>query len=108
MESWDIRNLDIEAHHPVVLRSSDEARAIAIHLPGGEELQEHRTHEAAYVVVLDGAVEVEQDGRSTTGAAGFVAYFPAGENRRIMATSDARMLLVLGPWPGEGHPSRRD
>lgn len=107
MESWDIRNLEVEPHKPVVLRSSEEARAIAIHLPAGEELQEHRTHEAAYVVVVDGEVAVEQDGRSTSGGPGFVAYFDANESRRILARGDARMLLVLGPWPGEGHPSRR-
>ncbi|MBA2428894.1 MAG: cupin domain-containing protein [Thermoleophilaceae bacterium] len=108
MESWDIRNLDVEPHKPVVLRSSDEARAIAIHLPGGEEMQEHRTHEAAYVVVVDGEVEIEQGESSTSGAAGFVAYFDANEDRRILARSDARLLLVLGPWPGQGHPSRHD
>lgn len=105
METWDLKSLDVEPHHPVVLRSSEEARAIALHLPGGEEMQEHRTHEAAYVVVLDGEVEVHHDGSAETGGAGFVAYFDANESRRIVARNDARLLLVLGPWPGVGHPS---
>ncbi len=35
METWDVRTLSIEPHHPQVLRSDDETRAIAIKLPGG-------------------------------------------------------------------------
>jgi hypothetical protein len=26
----------------------------------------------------------------------------------VRATSDARMLLILAPWPGPGHPSERE
>jgi hypothetical protein len=26
----------------------------------------------------------------------------------VRAVSDARLVLVLAPWPGVGHPSRRD
>ncbi len=37
MESWDIRSLAIEPHRPQVLRSDDEARAIAIRLRSGED-----------------------------------------------------------------------
>jgi hypothetical protein len=25
----------------------------------------------------------------------------------VRAASDARILLFLAPWPGEGHPSQR-
>ena len=51
MESWDVPSLEVEPHQPQVLRSDDKSRAIAINLPEGEELQEHRTHEAAWLVV---------------------------------------------------------
>lgn len=104
MQSWDIRSMPLESHHPQVLRSSDEARSIAINLPAGEQLQEHRTHEAAYLVVADGDVEVTQGDRVTLAAAGFLAYFEPRESREVTATSDARIVLILGPWPGEGHP----
>ena len=30
------------------------------------------------------------------------------ERHEVRATSDARLLLVLAPWPGEGHPGARD
>lgn len=106
MESWDIRSLPIEPHRPQVLRSDDESRAIAIHLPQGEELQEHQVHERTYLVVADGEVEVAQDGRSVTAGAGSLAHFEPNERRTVRAVSDARLVLVLAPWPGRGHPSR--
>ena len=59
MESWDISSLDVAPHRPQVLRSDREARVIAIHLPAGEELQQHQTHERAYLLVVGGQIEVE-------------------------------------------------
>ena len=66
METWDIASLDVQPHQPEVLRSDPEARAIAINLPAGEQLQEHQVHERAWVVVASGEVEVRAgrvDGR---------------------------------------------
>jgi quercetin dioxygenase-like cupin family protein len=102
VESWDIRSLDLEPHHPQVLRTDAEARVIAINLPAGERMQEHQTHERAYLLVADGEVEVEQNGSTETGGAGYVAHFDPTERREVRATSDARLVLILGPWPGEG------
>lgn len=104
MQSWDIRSMKVEPHKPQVLRTSAEARSIAINLPAGEELQEHRTHEAAYLIVADGEVELAQGDVVTSAPTGFLAYFDANETREVRATSDARIVLILGPWPGEGHP----
>jgi quercetin dioxygenase-like cupin family protein len=106
METWDVGSLEIEPHHPVVLRSDAETRAIGIHLPAGEQLQEHQTHERTYLIVVAGEVSISQDGRETSGGAGLLAHFAPGERRTIQALSDARLVLVLAPWPGEGHPSR--
>jgi quercetin dioxygenase-like cupin family protein len=108
MDSWDIRALELEPHHPQVLRSDDETRVIAINLPGGEELQDHQVHERAYVVVVDGQVEIVQDGSAQTAGPGFLAHFEPKERHEVRAKSDSRLLLILSPWPGEGHPSRRD
>jgi quercetin dioxygenase-like cupin family protein len=107
LDSWDIRSLDIEPHHPRILRSDDETRVIAISLPGGEQLQDHQVHERAYLVVVDGELQIEQEGRTETGGAGYVAHFAPNERREVTAGSDTRLLLILSPWPGEGHPSRR-
>ena len=56
VETWDIGSLTIEPHHPQVLRSDAETRAIAIALPAGEELQEHQVHERAYLFVAEGEI----------------------------------------------------
>lgn len=106
METWDIRSLEIEPHRPVVLRSDEETRAIAIHLPAGEQLQEHQVHERTYMIVADGEIELTREGRTITGGPGFVSHFKPRERRAVRAVSDARLVLVLAPWPGMGHPSR--
>jgi quercetin dioxygenase-like cupin family protein len=108
MDTWDIASLDVRPHHPEVLRSDDETRVIAINLPAGEALQEHQVHERAWLVVVDGQIELEQGGQTVTGGPGFFAHFEPGERREVRATSDARLVLLLSPWPGDGHPSRRD
>ena len=110
MEHWDLRSLAVEPHLPQVLHSArGEARSIAILLPAGEALQEHEVHERAYLVVADGEVEVSDDGgRSVTGGPGFVAVFDPHERHTVRAVSEARLLLVLAPWPGDGHPGARD
>lgn len=108
MESWDLNSLDIEPHQPQVLDSEDEGRAIVINLPTGEQLSEHQVHERAWLLVTDGEVEVSNsDGDSVTGSAGLLAIFDPNERHEVTAKSDARLLLVLSPWPGEGHPSNR-
>jgi len=107
VETWDIRTLEIEPHKPQVLRSDDETRAIAILLPEGEELQEHQVHERAFLIVADGEIAITQDGEEVRGTAGFLSHFAPGERHAVRALSTARLLLVLAPWPGEGHPSRR-
>jgi len=107
METWDIATLDVPPHQPEVLRSDPEARVIAINLPAGEELQEHQVHERAWVMVAAGEVEIEQDGRSVAGGPGFVAHFEPNQRHEVRAKTDARLLLFLAPWPGQGHPSQR-
>jgi quercetin dioxygenase-like cupin family protein len=108
MDTWDISSLDIQPHQPQVLRSDDgAARAIALLLPAGEELQEHEVHEHAYLVLVDGEVELAEGGESRTAGPGTVVHWDPQERHEVRATSDARLLLVLAPWPGDGHPSRR-
>ena len=109
MEHWDLRTLPVAPHQPVILHSArGEARSIAIHLPEGEALQEHQVHERAYLVVVEGEVQVSNGSASITGGPGFAAVFAPHERHEVRATQEARLLLVLAPWPGDGHPGARD
>jgi quercetin dioxygenase-like cupin family protein len=107
LETWDINSIDVEPRQPEVLRTDPEARLIVINLPAGAELGEHQVHERAYLVVADGEIEVQHEGRTEGGGPGFLAHFQAGERHTVRATSDARVLLILAPWTGEGHPRGR-
>lgn len=108
MQTWDLTGLDVEVHQPEVLISAGEGRAIAIQLPAGEALDEHQVHERAWLVVIDGQVEVvDPDGETVSGGSGLFAQFDPNERREVRASEDSRVLLILTPWPGEGHPSQR-
>jgi quercetin dioxygenase-like cupin family protein len=106
MQTWDVRSLAIEPHQPQVLRSDAETRAIVIQLPADEQLQEHQVHERAYMFVIDGEIAVEHDGEAITGGAGTLVHFEPNERRTITAITDTRLVLVLAPWPGVGHPAQ--
>jgi quercetin dioxygenase-like cupin family protein len=108
MQTWELGNLDVQPHQPEVLSSDEEGRVIAIQLPAGESLQEHQVHERAWLLVVSGAIEVDDSGGDTTrGGPGLLAVFDPNERHEVRATEDARVLLVLSPWPGIGHPSQR-
>jgi len=107
MRHWDLRSLDVAPHQPEVLQSEGEGRSIVIALPAGEVLQEHQVHERAWLVVVDGEIELVQDGGSERAGPGTLAVFEPAERREVRATTDSRLLLLLAPWPGEGHPRQR-
>lgn len=105
MQSWDLKAVDAEPHQPRILASAEDARTIVLRLPAGEELQEHEVHERARVVIVDGEVEVTTAaGETVAASAGHLFEFDPGERHTVAARSDARLLLILSPWPGDGHP----
>jgi quercetin dioxygenase-like cupin family protein len=106
MQNWNLATIEVEPSHPVVLESNDEGRAIVLQIPAGEMLQEHQVHERAWLLVIAGAIEISDSGGATiAGGAGLLAAFDPNERREVRATEDARLLLLLSPWPGVGHPS---
>jgi quercetin dioxygenase-like cupin family protein len=108
METWDLGSLEVQPHQPEVLSSDEEGRVIAIRLPSGESLQEHQVHERAWLLVIDGEIEVgDFGGETSAGGAGLLARFDPNERREVRATTDTLLLLLLSPWPGVGHPSER-
>jgi quercetin dioxygenase-like cupin family protein len=107
MESWNLQELEMEPHRPTVLDSESEGRAILINLPAGAQLQEHQVHERAWLLVVKGSIELTTPGGdSASGGVGLLAIFDPSERHEVQAVEDSRILLVLSPWPGDGHPSQ--
>lgn len=104
MNSWDLKALDLKPRLPEILSSTDAARAIVLDLAAGESLSEHEVHERAWVLVVDGEIEASTATRRASGGAGLLIEFAPAERREIVATSAARLLMLLAPWPGRGHP----
>lgn len=105
MNCWTIPNLDVRPHAPEILASTDDARAIALMIPAGESFDDHQVHERAWVTVLDGEVEIKTSaGEGVIGRSGLLVEFAPNERHSVHARSDARILLLLTPWPGIGHP----
>jgi quercetin dioxygenase-like cupin family protein len=105
MQHWDLQAIDTPggSRSPVVLRSDEAARAVLVVLEPGQRLGEHQVKEHALVSVLAGAVRVESGGETVEGGPGCFFSFDADERRSISTDGGARILMVLAPWPGEGH-----
>ncbi|MFN8215728.1 MAG: hypothetical protein U0R71_03945 [Solirubrobacterales bacterium] len=105
MKAWDLSDLDLKPRLPEILSSSPDARVIVLDLATSEKLDEHEVHERAFLVVLSGEVEVSTGaGTSAAGGAGLLVEFEPRERHMVSAIRDARLLLLLTPWPGDGHP----
>jgi quercetin dioxygenase-like cupin family protein len=102
---WELKALDLKPRLPEILSSSDAARAVVLDLATGEALSEHEVHERSWLLVLDGQVEVTNAaGERARGSAGLLVEFAPGERHEVVAMADTRLLLLLTPWPGSGHP----
>jgi redox-sensitive bicupin YhaK (pirin superfamily) len=105
LKSWQLKTLDLKPRLPEILSSSDVARAIVLDLAAGESLSDHEVHERAWVIVIDGAIEITTAaGEHAGGGPGLLIEFAPTERHEVLASSNARLLLLLTPWPGSGHP----
>jgi len=105
VQHWDLRSIDAPrgTRDAYVVHQDEGARAVLLALDPGQALGEHQVKENAWVVVLDGTLEVSAGGeRVELGAGGLVRFDPA-ERHALASPGGARVLLVLTPWPGEGH-----
>ena len=94
-----------ERQIPRVLFTSPECRAVVIDLRAGEELGDHNVRERVVVHVVTGQVGVEARSETASCTAGTLVAFEPGERHSVKALSDARLLLMLAPWPAPGHYS---
>jgi len=105
VQSWNLKEIDTPAgsRSPIVLQSMDEARAVLIGLDPGQALGDHQVHERAWVLVLDGTVQIASGDETVAAGPGTLTWFEADERRSLSTEDGARILLLLAPWPGRGH-----
>lgn len=105
MRTWDLRSIDAPdgTRDPVVLDTKDDARAVLVALSPGQQLGEHQVKERAWLVVVDGTVEVSAGDETQTWGVGTLAMFDPHERHALRTETGARILMLLAPWPGAGH-----
>jgi quercetin dioxygenase-like cupin family protein len=101
---WNLHAIETPkgTRSPVVLDSED-SRAVLIGIAPGQQLGDHQVRERAWVVVVDGAVEVETGDGATSAEAGTLLEFDPAERRTVRSPNGARVLILFAPWPGLGH-----
>jgi quercetin dioxygenase-like cupin family protein len=105
VQRWDLLEIATPdgTRSPVVLHSEDEARAVLIEIKPGQELGDHQVKEHAWIVVVDGQVRVEGGGERSEAGPGTLLRFEADERHSLSSEAGARVMLLLAPWPGDGH-----
>lgn len=86
-----------------MLFSTPQCRAVVIDLRAGDELGDHSVRERATIQVVSGSVSIVSDGHTVEAAAGTLVTFAPGERHALRAAQDARILLLLSPWPADSH-----
>ena len=105
MDDWDLKRIAWKPHRPEILSSTEEGRAIVLDLPAGETLQDHQVHEGAWITVIYGEVRITgHTGQTIDAQHGILTRFTPQERHEVKALADSRILLLLTPWPGPGHP----
>jgi quercetin dioxygenase-like cupin family protein len=105
MKSWALSEIETPggSRSPVVLCSGDGGRAVLIGLEPGQRLGDHQVKESAFVVVVEGTVRIDAGSESVEAGPGALVTFEPDERRSVASRDGARILLLLAPWPGEGH-----
>ena len=74
-----------------------------IDLRPGDELGEHSVRERATIQVVSGSVAISCNGETVEAEAGTLVTFPPGQRHSLRAAAEARILLLLAPWPADSH-----
>jgi quercetin dioxygenase-like cupin family protein len=105
VQSWDVSAIEAPAgtRSPAVLETVDGARAIVLRLAPGQELGDHQVRERAWLIVVEGVARIVAGGDVVEAGPTTLLTFEPGERHSVASPSGARILLILSPWPGEGH-----
>ena len=104
MRSWNLREVETPggSRSPVVLEPEESAaRAVLIGLEPGQRLGDHEVKEHAFVLVLDGSVEVEAGGESSEASSGTLIRFEPEERRMLNDLLDP-MSEAVECWLEDG------
>ena len=105
MQSWNLREIEAPggSRSPSVLLSEDEARAVLLVLEPGQKLGDHQVKEHAWLIVVEGSARIGRGGDELEAGVGTLVHFEPDERHFVRSEGGARILLLLAPWPGEGH-----
>jgi quercetin dioxygenase-like cupin family protein len=105
MQHWDLLSVDASrgTRDPYVVHQDDGARAVLVVLTPGQALGEHQVKENAWIAVVEGSVQVVAGSDQLELRQGGLMRFEPGERHALSSAEGARILMLLSPWPGEGH-----
>jgi quercetin dioxygenase-like cupin family protein len=105
VQHWNLMEVDAPdgTRDPVVVHSGNEARAVLIVLKPRQSLGDHQVKENAWITVLEGQARVSAGGETVEAMPGMLFRFDPDERHSLETDEGARILLLLAPWPGEGH-----
>jgi len=105
VQSWNLREIEAPggSRSPSVLLSEDEARAVLLALEPGQALGNHQVKEHAWLIVVEGSALIGGGGDELEAGVGTLVHFEPDERHFVRSEGGARILLLLAPWPGEGH-----
>lgn len=104
MDRWHLPSIAATGkREPRVLFSAPACRAVVIDLEAGDAMGEHSVHETSILHVVSGTVAIAASGTEVECEAGSLVTFSPGERHTVRAVGPARVLLLLAPWPGDGH-----
>jgi quercetin dioxygenase-like cupin family protein len=105
VQHWNLMKFEAPSgtRDPVVVHSGNEARAVMIVLTPGQALGDHQVKENAWITLLEGQARVSAGGENVDATPGMLFRFDPDERHSLASDEGARILLLLAPWPGEGH-----
>ena len=109
MQQWDLTAGNEGGRTgPRVLFSTSEARGVVIDLAQDEEMGDDQVRERALIHVLRGSVACTSATNNATCGEGTLVVFEPGEPHSVRALQPTRLLLLLAPWPAQGHYAPSD
>jgi quercetin dioxygenase-like cupin family protein len=105
MQHWNLAEIAAPEgmRDPTVLHSDEGARAVLVVLTAGQSLGDHQVKEIAWLTVVSGHATVVVGGERIEATTGALFRFEPAERHSVSTETGARLLLILAPWPGQGH-----